>query len=103
MAVATSANNFNYRIIDGIKYSHTIDPASGYPITRSILSASIFSKECMTADALATACMVMGVEKAKKMINGMDDVEALLIFSDEYGNADFFVTDGVKPLIKFVE
>ena len=103
MAVATSANNFNYRIIDGIKYSHTIDPASGYPITRSILSASIFSKECMTADALATACMVMGVESAKQMISGMDGVEALLIFSEENGKTKYFVTDGVKPLIKFVD
>lgn len=103
MAVATSANNFNYRIIDGIKYSHTIDPVSGYPITRSILSASIFTNECMTADALATACMVMGVESAKQMIAKMDGVEALLIFSDENGNASFFVTEGIKPLIKFVD
>jgi len=103
MAVATSANNFNYRIIDGVKYSHTIDPVSGYPITRSILSASIFTNECITADALATACMVMGVDNAKKMIDQMEGVEALLIYSDENGNTQSFITDGVKPLIKFVE
>ena len=103
MAVATSANNFNYRIIDGVKYSHTIDPNSGYPITRSILSASIFAQECITADALATACMVMGIEKAKKMINRMEGVEALLIFSDENGQPEYYITEGIKPLINFVD
>ena len=80
LAVATSANNFNYRIIDEVKYSHTINPATGYPVTKTILSASIFTKECMTADALATACMVMGVENAIPMIKNMPGVEALLIY-----------------------
>ena len=103
IAVATSANNFNYRIIDEVKYSHTIDPATGYPVTRSILSASIFSKECMTADALATACMVMGIEKSISMIESMDGVDALFIFSDENGKIANYLTDGIKPKVKFAK
>jgi thiamine biosynthesis lipoprotein len=103
LAVATSANNFNYRVIDGVKYSHTIDPVTGYPITQSILSASIFANECMTADALATACMVMGIEKAIAMIENMPDVDALLIYSDENGQISHYVTDGIKQNINFVK
>jgi FAD:protein FMN transferase len=103
LAIATSANNFNYRIIDGVRYSHTIDPATGYPAKRSILSASIFTKECMTADALATACMVMGVEKAVKMIEGMAGVEALFIYSDDNGDIATYLTKGIEPFVTFVE
>ena len=103
LAVATSANNFNYRIIDGVKYSHTIDPATGYPVTKTILSASIFTKECMTADALATACMVMGVEDAILMLEKMPGVEALLIYSDEDGQIANYMTDGIKLNVNFVK
>jgi thiamine biosynthesis lipoprotein len=103
LAVATSANNFNYRIIDEIKYSHTINPATGYPVTQSILSASIFAKECMTADALATACMVMGIEKSISMIENMPDIDALLIYSDENGLIANYMTDGIKLKVKFVK
>ena len=103
LAVATSANNFNYRIIDEVKYSHTINPATGYPVTQSILSASIFAKECMTADALATACMVMGIEKSISMIENMADIDALLIYSDENGQIANYITDGIKLKVKFVK
>lgn len=102
-AVATSANNFNFRVIDDVKYSHTINPVSGYPITRSILSASIFATECMTADALATACMVMGVEKAILMLESMEGVDAILIYSDENGQIANYITEGIKPMVKFVD
>jgi thiamine biosynthesis lipoprotein len=103
IAVATSANNFNYRVIDEVKYSHTIDPATGYPITRSILSASIFAKECMTADALATACMVLGVNRSIIMIENMEGIEALLFYSDENGKIANYMTDGIKSKVKFVK
>ena len=103
IAVATSANNFNYRVINDVRYSHTLDPATGYPVTRSILSASIFAPECMTADALATACMVMGVDKAKAMLAQMPEVEALLIYSTKEGGTATYITDGLKPLVTFVK
>ena len=101
-ALATSANNFNYRLIDGVRYSHTIDPATGYPVQRSILSASIFAKECITADALATACMVMGIDKAIIMIENMPDIDALFFYSDEHGKIANYITDDIKQNVKFI-
>jgi len=103
MALATSANNFNYHFIDDVKYSHTIDPASGYPIVQSILSASIFTDNCLVADALATACMVLGVKKSMAMLSKLEGVEALLIYNDENGQTASYATDGIKPFINFVE
>jgi FAD:protein FMN transferase len=62
-ALATSGNYRNIREIDGKQYVHTLDPATGYPAQGSILSASIVAPDCMTADAWATACMVLGHQK----------------------------------------
>lgn len=100
MAVATSANNFNYRVIDGVKFSHTIDPATGYPAERSILSATIFAPECITADAMATACMVLGVEESIGLVETQDGIEAMFIYSTEEGGIDEYITDGIKGSIK---
>jgi len=94
--VATSANNFNYRIVDGVKYSHTISPYSGYPIKQAILSATVVADDCMTADAFATAFMVMGHEKAIDLINNQSEVNAFLIFSDSTGKINYFVSDSLK-------
>jgi len=103
MAVATSANNFNYRIIDGVRYSHTIDPATGFPAERNILSATVFAPECLTADALATACMVLDVEKSVKLIESLEGVEAMFIYSEEDGALHEYISAGAKPMIKIVE
>ena len=103
MAVATSANNFNYRVVDGVRYSHTIDPESGYPVQRAILSATIFAKECITADALATACMVLDTEKSIELIESLDGVEAMLIYSEEDGSINEYITRGAKPIITLKE
>lgn len=102
-AVATSANNFNYRIVDGVRYSHTIDPDTGYPAHRKILSASIFAPDCMTADALATACMVMGLERSKEMIEKLNDVEAFFIFSGDEGGLHSYATPGAAGFIHLPE
>jgi thiamine biosynthesis lipoprotein len=102
-AVATSANNFNYRVVDGVRYTHTIDPATGYPAQRAILSATIFAPECITADALATACMVLGKEKAVELIESMEAVEAMFIYSKDDGTITEYITAGAKPLITIKE
>jgi thiamine biosynthesis lipoprotein len=82
-ALATSGNYENFYMKDGKKYVHTIDPVSGYPIEQNLLSASIFAPDCMTADALATACMVMGVEKAVAMLEKLPEVDAFLVYDEE--------------------
>jgi thiamine biosynthesis lipoprotein len=101
-AVATSANNFNYRIIDSVKYSHTISPTTGYPIIHKILSATVFADNCMKADALATSFMVMGHEKAIEILNNNNDIDALLIYSDGYGGMTTYITEGMKNQIELL-
>ena len=78
VALATSGDYRNYFIYEGKIYSHTIDPRSGYPIENGIASASVTAPNCMLADALATALMVMG-ESGLKLINELENVEALII------------------------
>jgi len=69
VAVATSGDYRNYFEEDGIRYSHTIDPATGYPISHNLASVSVLTDNCMDADALATSFMVMGPEKALEFAN----------------------------------
>jgi thiamine biosynthesis lipoprotein len=95
----TSGNYFNYREIDGVKYSHTIDPASGYPATRPILSASIFAADATIADAWGTACMVMGHEKAIEILKKHPEIDAFLIYSTPDGLATF-ATERIAAQIK---
>ena len=95
-ALATSGNYFNFREIDGIKYSHTIDPVAGYPIDRAILSASVFANDCMTADAYATAFMVAGHEKAISIIENDPSLDAILIYSEPDGSQSLYISEGIK-------
>jgi thiamine biosynthesis lipoprotein len=95
----TSGNYFNYREIEGKKYSHTIDPSTGYPATRAILSASVFAGDGTTADAWATAFMVMGHEKAIEILKKHPEIDAFLIYSTPEGLATF-ATEKISPQIK---
>jgi FAD:protein FMN transferase len=96
----TSGNYFNYREIDGKKYSHTIDPATGYPAHRAILSASVFTTDCITADAWGTALMVMGHEKAIALLKNHPELDVLLIYTNAEGKMETFITPGIKPFVK---
>lgn len=80
--MATSGNYRNYYELDGKRYSHTIDPRSGYPVRHNLLSATIVAPDCMTADAWATACMVAGLDKAKEWIEAYDDLKGYLIYEE---------------------
>lgn len=100
--IATSANNFNYRIVDGVRYSHTISPYSGFPIKQAILSATVVTNDCMTADALATSFMVMGHEKAIKLIEQHHDIEAFLIFSNDDGSLNYYISEQLNSKIKLL-
>ena len=84
-ALATSGNYRNFYEKDGQKFVHTISPKTGYTVPSNLLSASIVAKDCSTSDAIATACMVMGYDKAKEFIGGQKELEALLIYSGENG------------------
>ena len=82
MAVATSGNYEKFIIVDGIKYSHTIDPRTGLPI-RGIKSVTIISTNAEIADALTTPVMIMGVRSGLHMINQMQAVEAIIIDDED--------------------
>ena len=96
----TSGNYFNYREINGKKYSHTIDPETGFPAQHAILSASIFTTDCATADAWGTALMVMGHEKAIELLKNHPELEVLLMYSNAEGKVDTFITPGIQPFVK---
>ena len=79
ICMATSGNYRNYYYDGNERRSHTIDPRTGYPVQHSLLSATVVSSTCMRADALATACMVLGAEKALEMIDKANDAACYLI------------------------
>ncbi|GAO28163.1 FAD:protein FMN transferase [Geofilum rubicundum] len=97
-ALATSGNYRNFYMEDGKKYAHTIDPRTGYPVEHSLLSASIIAPSCMEADAYATACMVMGLEASKDLINRLPDVEACFIYHTDVGD-EVFLTEGFETMV----
>lgn len=78
LSVATSGNYEKFIIIDGQKYSHTINPKTGLPVT-GIKSVTIVSTNAEIADAMATPVMIMGIEAGLNMINQITDIEAIVI------------------------
>ncbi len=80
-SVATSGNYEKFIMFKGIKYSHIIDPRTGYPTT-GINSVSIFAKQAELCDALATAVFIMGKDSGIHLINQIDGVEAVVVDSD---------------------
>ena len=82
LCMATSGNYLQYYYVDGQRRSHTIDPRTGYPVEHSLLSATVIASSGMRADALATACMVLGEEKALEMIENIEDAACYLIVAE---------------------
>lgn len=99
-AMATSGNYRNFYYKDGKKYSHTIDPRTGYPVEHTILSASVIANNCMEADAYATSFMVLGLEGSKAVIEQNKNLEAYLIYSDKDGKYKVWMSKGIKELIE---
>ena len=83
--MATSGNYRNFYVKDGKKYAHTIDPIEGCPVQRDILSATIVAADGMTADACATAFMVLGSERAKRFYERMKGIDYYIICADSTG------------------
>lgn len=99
-SIATSGNYRNYYTVAGVTYSHTINPTTGLPERTNLLSASIITKDCAYADAYATACMVMGLEKAKTWVNVMENVEAYFIYSDKNNELQTYATEGIAEKVE---
>ena len=99
LSMATSGNYRNYYEKDGKKFAHTIDPRTGYPIQHNILSSTVLAQDCATADAYATAFMVLGLEEAKKVLNEKHDLMAFFIYSNENGEMEKWHTENLSNLI----
>lgn len=99
--LATSGNYRNFKIVNGQKVAHTINPRTGYPIQTDVLSATILAPSCMLADGLATACMTMRSEEVPAFIRQFESVEYLLILPEVAGKSGFRtqMSDGMRRLV----
>lgn len=100
--IATSGNYRNFYYQDGKRYAHTIDPKTGYPVQKNILSSTVIASDCITADSYATAFMVMGVEKALDVLASDNSIMAYFIIADENSTQKYKVvySEGLKKLLK---
>jgi len=98
-AMATSGNYRNFYYKGGKKYAHTIDPKTGYPVQHSLLSATVLAPDCATADAYATSFMVMGMERAKGVLERHPELMAYFIYSDEKGDNAVWFSPSLKNKI----
>ena len=97
-SLATSGNYRNYYEVNGNKYAHTINTKTGFPEKNRLLSVSIFAQDCMTADAYATACMTMGLEKAFDLVNSIDGLDGYFIYSEEGGDMMYMHSKGLEAI-----
>jgi thiamine biosynthesis lipoprotein len=102
MSLATSGNYRKFYIKNGIKYAHTINPKTGFPVQHNLLSATVISHTCAKADAYATAFMVMGKDKTIEFIqyHPEENLEIYLIFSDEQGNYQTYMSNGMQKILQ---
>lgn len=96
--IVTSGSYRKYVERGGKRYSHCIDPKTGYPVEHNLLSATVIADNSVWADALASICMVMGMEKSLEIIDSLDGVEAYYIFVNDKNELETYATKGFKLL-----
>ena len=96
--LVTSGSTRKYVERNGKRYSHCIDPNTGYPVEHQVLSVTVMANNSVWADALASICMVMGMEKSLPLIESMDDVEAYYIYVNENNELETFATEGFSVI-----
>ncbi len=94
--MATSGNYRQFREQGGARYGHILNPRSGKPESSNLLSATILAPTCALADALATACMVLGAESSLDLIESLQGVEGYLIYADSDGEAAVLQSSGMS-------
>ena len=94
------ATSGDYRIFfefKGKRFSHIIDPRNGHPIDNGVVSVSIVADTCTFADGLATAVMILGVEKGLKLVNSLDHTECLIVVQKDDGTLIDHYSKGFSP------
>jgi thiamine biosynthesis lipoprotein len=99
-SLATSGNYRKFYEKDGVKYSHTLNPKTGYPVRHSLLSATVITDNCALADAYATVFMVVGIDKAKEILAKNKKIKAVLIFENENKELETYMSE---ELVNFIE
>ncbi len=99
-AIATSGNYLNFYEVDGEKYSHTINPRTGYVERNNLLSASVLADDCATADAYATACMVLGPEEAMQLIEGHPELDGYFLVRGTNDSLEIITTTGLAEEVE---
>lgn len=94
-AMATSGNYRNFYYKGGRKYAHTIDPKTGRPVQHSLLSATVLAPTCAEADAYATSFMVMGLDKARQVLERKKQLEAYFIYQNAQGGLSVWKSEGL--------
>lgn len=100
VAMATSGNYRRFYEQNGRRYAHTIDPHTGRPVQHELLSATVFAPDCATADAYATAFMVLGLDKAKALLARHKELMAYFIYSTADGKLATWMSPEVEKYIK---
>jgi thiamine biosynthesis lipoprotein len=100
-AVATSGDYERFFMLNGKKYSHIIDPKTGYPVDNQIVSVSVLSSDCLTCDSLATVLTVLGEKRGIELIEKLKGVEALIITIKD-GNLNLIKSSGLTNLFNKV-
>ncbi|WP_298646963.1 FAD:protein FMN transferase [uncultured Proteiniphilum sp.] len=95
-SMATSGNYRNYYLKEGKKYAHTIDPQTGYPTQLDILGATVIADDCMTADAYATAFMVMGMEQSIEIAGKLPGLHYYFIYEKPDGSFGIEYSEGFE-------
>ncbi|MGV3557723.1 FAD:protein FMN transferase [Larkinella arboricola] len=98
-AMATSGNYRNYYRQNGQTFGHIVNPKTGFSRPDALLSATVFAKDAMTADAFATAFLVMGLEETRRFLARHRELDAYLIYKDEKGTLNTVITDGMKGFV----
>jgi thiamine biosynthesis lipoprotein len=98
-AISTSGNYRKFFMHDEKKYGHSINPKTGYPIQRDIISATVVAPTCMEADAWSTAFMITGLAKAKEILKNQPQLEVFLIYEDENGHLQQFISESIEENI----
>jgi thiamine biosynthesis lipoprotein len=98
-AMATSGNYRNFYMDGNRKLAHTIDPHTGYPVQHSLLSSTVLASDCATADAYATAFMVLGIDKAKKVLEHHPELMAYFIYAGKDGKMQVWFSPSLKDKI----
>jgi thiamine biosynthesis lipoprotein len=98
-SLATSGNYRKFYEKNGMKFVHTVNPKTGYPVISNLLSATVVADDCITADAYATALMVFGVDKSIEFLKANKFLEAYLIYADQQGRFQVYVTPGLSKCV----